>query len=202
MTKVPVRFARIDTGGGKSQLVAVIQGADSISMAVNQDSRGVVKEATEGYNRLIKEVAAELKELRPDGPAMGRLKASALLTDFVGKVSGRFELIAFPESLARDLSLKAGQNEANALLSLAPVVKRRGRLGNRINWRIFIFVHPALEGAPPKAERGNLIGDLIDIIDKQAALAYRGNSFAAGKVSRDLFELALKHHLEEGIIAH
>ena len=195
MTRVPVRFAKIEGGNGKSQLVAVIQGSDSISMALNKESRDVVKGITGKYNKLVRSLSGNIEKLRPEGPAVERLEASKLLDDFVKETSDRFDLVAFPESIARDLNLKARQNEANALLSLADVAKKQDGLSKGINWRTFIFVHPAITSAT-NSPSNTLIGDLTDIIDKQAELAYRGKSLAAGSVSRQLFELALKHRLE------
>lgn len=196
MTKVPVRFAKIDAGGGKSQIVAVMQGTDSISMAVTKDSRELLKGITEKYIHLISNVSAQLKNLGPQDPSINRLESSKTIEKFINEASSGFELVAFPESIARDLGLKARQNEANALINLASIVRGHGRLGNRINWRTFIFVHPAFRSYE-EGNKGALIDDLIDIIDKQAALAYRGNSFAAGTVSRQLFEMVLRHRLEK-----
>src|SRR5207245_11672050 len=52
LTRVPVRFAKIEGGNGKSQLVAVVQGADSISLALNHESRGVDTGTTKQNNTL------------------------------------------------------------------------------------------------------------------------------------------------------
>jgi hypothetical protein len=198
MSKVPVRFAKIDAGGGKSQIVAVMQGTDSISMAVRKDSRDVIGKITAKYNELISAVSTKLKKLGPEEPATSRLEASRLIEKFMREASSEFDLVAFPESLARDLNLKAHNNEANALINLSSVVYAHKTISKRINWRTFIFIHPAFQN---HSKRGSstLAEDLIEIIDKQAALAYRGNSFAAGTVSRQLFELALKHDLERGL---
>ncbi len=171
-------------------------------MALNKESRDVINGITEKYNKLVRLLSGKIEKLRPEGPAVERLEASKLLDDFVKKTSNRFEFVAFPESIARDLNLKARQNEANALLSLVAAAKKHGKLSKRINWRTFIFVHPAITSVT-KSPSSTLMGDLNDIIDKQAALAYGGNSFAAGSVSRQLFELALKHHLEvNGVGGH
>lgn len=198
MSKVPVRFAKIDAGGGKNQIVAVMQGTDSISMAVTRDSREILKGIGSKYIGLIASLSAQLKKLGPEDPAVERLESSKAIEKFVNETSEDFELVAFPESLARDLGLKAHQNEANALVNLAGIIRKHGSLSKRINWRTFIFIHPAFQNHTGRS-KGSLIEDLIDVIDKQAALAYRGNSFAAGTVSRQLFELALKHNLEQGL---
>src|SRR5438128_8104473 len=164
-------------------------------MALNKDSRDGVKGSTEKYNKLVRSLSGDIEKLRPEGPAVERLEASKLLDVFVKETSDRFDLVAFPESIARDLNLKARQNEANALLSLAEVAKKQDGLSKGINCRTFIFVHPAITSAT-NSPSNTLIADLNDIIDRQAELAYRGKSLAAGSVSRQLFELALKHRLE------
>src|SRR5207245_9104221 len=69
LTRVPVRFAKIEGGNGKSQLVAVIQGSDSISMALNKESRDVVKGITEKYNKLVRSLSGDIEKLRPEGTA-------------------------------------------------------------------------------------------------------------------------------------
>ena len=196
MTKVPIRFAKIEAGRGRSQIVAVMEGPDSVAMAVRRDSREIVSRITSRYARLIRAVSAKLERLRPEDPAIERLGASRTINNFVHNVSRRFELVAFPESLARDLKLQARQNEASALLNLAKVARHHRKLSNRINWRTFIFVHPAFADHSSQGAAVSLIEDLVDVIDKQAAIAYRGNSYAAGSVSRQLFELALRHHLD------
>ncbi len=196
MSKVPIRFAKIEAGRGRSQVVAVMEGPDSISMAVRRDSREIISGITSRYNRLIRAVSEKLANLSPEGPAIERIGASKTINKFVKRVSSRFELVAFPESLARDLELKARQNEAIALLSLAKVARHHRKLSKRLTWRTFIFIHPAFEDHSSKGAPVSLIEDLVDVIDKQAAIAYRGNSYAAGSVSRQLFELALRHHLD------
>jgi hypothetical protein len=165
-------------------------------MAVSKDSRRVLDNATSRYNQLVSAVTTKLKKLGPDDPATTRLEASKIIEDFIKEASNEFDLVALPESLARDLNLKAHQNEANALINLASIVSAHKGLSKRINWRTFIFIHPAFQ-SKIKSGTSSLVEDLIDIIDKQAALAYRGNSFAAGTVSRQLFEMALKHNLQK-----
>src|SRR5712692_1704673 len=184
MSRVPVRFAKVEGGRGKSQIVAVMEGPDSISMAVRKDSREIVSRIASKYNRLIRTVSEKLEKLRPEGPAIERLAASKTINRFVQRASPRFELVGFPESLARDLDLKARQNEASALLSLAKVARHHRKLSKRINWRTFVFIHPAFEDHSSNVAPLSLVEDLVDVIDKQAAIAYRGNSYAAGAVSR------------------
>src|SRR5207245_10348311 len=56
LTRVAVRFAKIEGGNGKSQLVAVIKGSNSISIALNKESRDDVNGITDEYISLVSSV--------------------------------------------------------------------------------------------------------------------------------------------------
>jgi hypothetical protein len=163
-------------------------------MAVDSRARDRIDDIAGSYRHMITKCLGSLSQLVPEQPASSRIKIAVEIQDFLSKYSNEFEFVALPEALARDLKLKASMNEANALLALAGSSKIRDGLGHKINWRSFVFIHPVFE-VKETHDRRDLQTELLEIIDKQAALAYRGNSFAAGKVAKDIFVVMKQHKL-------
>jgi hypothetical protein len=98
---------------------------------------------TEMYCHIVRTISRLISKLDLGGPAVERMDAAILLEKFLSANTSRLDFVDFAASLARDLGLKGGREEAEALLTLSKFRTERQRR-HRMSWEEFVYLHPAM----------------------------------------------------------
>jgi hypothetical protein len=98
------------------------------------------------YPHVIEMTRRLVSRMGMDRPAVDRMGASVLLQKFLAANAKDLRSDEVIGSLARDLDLSEGTNEAEALLNLCRFRTRQDELGE-ISWRSFVQIYPTLRAS-------------------------------------------------------
>lgn len=98
------------------------------------------------YPHVIRMVRRMVTRLGYDSPAVGRMDASILLQKFLKANAAALNSDDVIESIARDLDLPDGTDEAEALINLCQFRTRQNELGDA-SWKSFVSVYPKIRAS-------------------------------------------------------
>jgi hypothetical protein len=142
--KLAVDLIRVYGKGGATQIMGAIESRDPLLALVGPDARGYVNDVTEMYCHIVRIVSRLISKLDRDGLAMERMDAAIVLEKFLSANTPRLDFVDFAASLARDLDLKGGRDEANALLMLSKFRGEKWRL-HKMKWEEFVYLHSTID---------------------------------------------------------
>jgi hypothetical protein len=142
--KLAVDLIRVGSReGGAVQIMGAIESRDPLLAFMGTDARDYVNDVTEMYCHIVRTISRLISKLDPGGPAVERMDAAILLEKFLSANTHRLDFVDFAASLARDLGLKGGREEADALLTLSKFRTEKQRL-HKMSWEEFVYLHPAM----------------------------------------------------------
>lgn len=98
------------------------------------------------YPHVMKMVSRLISRQGMDRSATDRMDASILLEKFITANTSLLTSADFMASLARDLDLAEGVDEAEALMGLSKLRGRKEEL-RQISWRSFVLIFPSLRAS-------------------------------------------------------
>jgi hypothetical protein len=98
------------------------------------------------YPHVVNIVRRIISNQGMDRPAASRMDASIILEKFLAANAGALTWVDVPGSLAGDLDLAEGSDEAEALLGLSRFRGRKDALQS-VSWRSFVHVFPKLRAS-------------------------------------------------------
>lgn len=98
------------------------------------------------YPHILRMVGRLISAQGMDRPVVDRMDASVILQKFVDANSSGLASADLVGSLANDLNLTEGRDEAEALLGLSNFRNRKETL-RQVSWRSFIAIYPALRAS-------------------------------------------------------